>query len=50
LLSLKVLDENKFITSVGGGYGKTYFPSEEFDGNKQYFSEIGIKLGKKQIN
>jgi DNA-binding transcriptional ArsR family regulator len=44
---LKVLEENKIITSVGGGYGKTYFPSEEFDGNKQYFSEIWDKIGKK---
>jgi len=44
---LKVLEENKLITSVGGGYGKTYFPSEELDGNKQYFNEIWDKIGKK---
>ena len=44
---LKVLEENKLITSVGGGYGKTYFPSEEFEGNKQYFNEIWDKIGKK---
>jgi len=44
---LKVLEENKLITSVGGGYGKTYFPSEEFEENKQYFNEIWDKIGKK---
>ena len=44
---LKVLEENKLITSVGGGYGKTYFPSEELDRNKLYFNEIWDKIGKK---
>ena len=44
---LKVLEENKLITSVGGGYGKTYFPSEEFEENKQYFNEIWDEIGKK---
>lgn len=44
---LKVLDENKLITSVGGGYGKTYFPSDELEQNKSVFNEIWYKIGKK---
>jgi predicted transcriptional regulator len=44
---LKVLEENKIIMSVGGGYGKTYFPSELFETNKQHFTEIWDKIGKK---
>jgi predicted transcriptional regulator len=44
---LKVLEENRLITSVGGGYGKTYFPSEEINENKHIFNEIWDKIGKK---
>ena len=44
---LKVLEENNLITSVGGGYGKTYFLSDEFNENKQYFVEIWDEIGKK---
>ncbi len=44
---LGVLEENELIESVGKGYGKTYFPSEELKENKQYFSEIWDKIGKK---
>ncbi len=44
---LKVLEDNGIITSVGGGYGKTYFPTESLEGNKQYFAEIWDKIGKK---
>ena len=44
---LKVLEENKLITSVGGGYGKTYFPSEEIEQNKQVFLKIWYEIGKK---
>lgn len=44
---LKVLEDNGIITSVGGGYGKTYFPSEMLEANKQYFVEIWDKIGKK---
>jgi predicted transcriptional regulator len=44
---LKVLQENGIITSVGGGYGKTYFPSETFEANKHHFTEIWDKIGKK---
>ena len=45
---LKVLEENNLITSVGGGYGKTYFPSDEFNENKQYFRQIWDEIGKKE--
>ena len=45
---LKVLEENKLITSVGGGYGKTYFPSDELNQNQQYLNEIWDEIGKKQ--
>ena len=44
---LKVLEENGLIESVGKGYGKTYFPSEDLKENKQYFDEIWYKIGKK---
>ena len=44
---LKVLEENSLITSVGGGYGKTYFPSEELEINKVIFNEIWDEIGKK---
>ena len=44
---LKVLEENKIITSVGGGYGKTYFPSEELEQNKHIFYKIWYEIGKK---
>lgn len=44
---LKVLEENALITSVGGGYGKTYFPSDELEDNKIIFYEIWDKIGKK---
>jgi predicted transcriptional regulator len=44
---LKVLEDNKIITSVGGGYGKTYFPTETLEANKQHFVEIWDKIGKK---
>ena len=45
---LKVLEENKVITSVGGGYGKTYFPTEALEANKHHFIEIWDKIGKKE--
>jgi predicted transcriptional regulator len=44
---LKVLEENGVVTSVGGGYGKTYFPTEKLEANKQHFTEIWDKIGKK---
>ena len=44
---LKVLKDNKLIISVGGGYGKTYFPSEELEQNKHIFLKIWDEIGKK---
>ena len=44
---LKVLEENGLITSVGGGYGKTYFPSENLEENIVIFKEIWDEIGKK---
>ena len=44
---LKVLEENKLIISVGGSYGKTYFPSDELEGNKDIFQKIWDEIGKK---
>ena len=44
---LKVLEDNGIITAVGGGYGKTYFPTETMEANKQHFYEIWDKIGKK---
>jgi len=44
---LKVLEENVLITSVGGGYGKTYFISENLEENKVIFNEIWDEIGKK---
>ena len=44
---LKILEENAIITSVGGGYGKTYFPSDELENSKSVFNEIWNEIGKK---
>ncbi|MBN1281256.1 MAG: winged helix-turn-helix transcriptional regulator [Candidatus Thermoplasmatota archaeon] len=44
---LSVLEENNIITSVGGGYGKTYFPAENLEAQKQYFHDIWDRIGKK---
>ena len=44
---LKVLEENKIITSAGGGYGKTYFPSDELELNRHIFNKIWYEIGKK---
>ncbi len=44
---LKVLQENGLITSVGGGYGKTYFPSDELEKNQHIFDKIWDEIGKK---
>ena len=44
---LKVLEENGMVVPVGGNYGKTYFPSDELESNKEYFFEIWDKIGKK---
>lgn len=48
---LKVLEENGLLTSVGKDYGKTYFPSDEFEQGRECFDgilgKLGIDLGKK---
>lgn len=44
---LKILEENGLIESIGAGYGKTYFPSENLKENKQYLDKIWDKIGKK---
>ena len=44
---LKVLEENRLITSAGGGYGKTYFPSDEIKQNRHIFNKIWYEIGKK---
>ena len=44
---LKILEENGILTSVGEGYGKTYFPSEVLKEDKQYLDEIWDEIGKK---
>ena len=44
---LSVLEKNGLITSVGTGYGKTYFPSEILEQDKAYFDEIWDEIGKK---
>ncbi len=44
---LRILDENRLIVSQGGGYGKVYFLSKEFEANYQEFLEIWERVGKK---
>jgi DNA-binding transcriptional ArsR family regulator len=45
---LKILQKNRLITSVGEGYGTTYFLSTELEENYGLFEEILNKLWKKQ--
>jgi DNA-binding transcriptional ArsR family regulator len=45
---LKILQKNRIITSVGNGYGTTYFLSTEMEENYGIFEEILNKLWKKQ--
>jgi DNA-binding transcriptional ArsR family regulator len=44
---LKVLQKNKIITSVGEGYGMTYFLSQKLEENYAVFEEIMKGLWKK---
>lgn len=44
---LEVLDKNNLITYTGKGYGQMYFPSDLLEENKELFSEIWSKIGKK---
>ena len=45
---LKILQKNRIITSVGDGYGITYFLSAELEENYVVFEEILNKLWKKE--
>ncbi len=44
---LKVLQKNNLITTMGSGYGTTYFPSDLIEKNKEIFIEIWSKIGEK---
>jgi DNA-binding transcriptional ArsR family regulator len=44
---LEVLEKNKIITSVGEGYGTTYFLSPAMEENYSLFEEILKKIWKK---
>ncbi|MDI9643938.1 MAG: winged helix-turn-helix domain-containing protein [Candidatus Verstraetearchaeota archaeon] len=43
---LDVLVQNGLVTTVGEGYGMTYFLSNELEGNYKVFEEIWEKIGK----
>jgi DNA-binding transcriptional ArsR family regulator len=45
---LKLLQKNRITTSIGNGYGKTYFLSVDLEENYDLFKEILNKLWKKQ--
>ena len=45
---LKILKKNRIITSIGNGYGNTYFLSPELEENYDLFKEIMNKIWKKQ--
>jgi len=44
---IEVLEKNRMITSVGDGYGETYFLSQTLEDNYILFEEIVSKIGKK---
>jgi DNA-binding transcriptional ArsR family regulator len=44
---LKVLEKNRLITSVGEGYGTTYFLSSALEENYVLFEEIVKRMWKK---
>jgi DNA-binding transcriptional ArsR family regulator len=44
---LEVLEKNKIITSMGEGYGTTYFLSQMMEENYALFEEILNKIWKK---
>jgi DNA-binding transcriptional ArsR family regulator len=45
---LSVLEKNNLVTSVGGGYGTTYFLSSMLEENYTLFEEISNRIWKKQ--
>ena len=44
---IEVLEKNKIITSMGEGYGTTYFLSQAMEENYAVFEEIMKKIWKK---
>ena len=44
---LKVLEKNRIITTVGEGYGTTYFLSPALEENYELFEEIVKRIWKK---
>ena len=44
---LEVLEKNHIVTSIGDGYGETYFLSQVMEDNYFLFEEIVKKIGKK---
>ena len=44
---IKLLEKNKMITSVGQGYGTTYFLSEVLEENYALFEDIRKRMWKK---
>jgi DNA-binding transcriptional ArsR family regulator len=44
---LEVLEKNRIITSVGDGYGITYFLSQAMEESYPFFEEIVNKIWKK---
>ena len=47
---MKVLEENRLITSEEKKYGTVYFTSQIFEQNKQIFEEIRKKVNIKEKN
>ena len=45
---LKILQKNRIITSVGNGYGITYFITPQMEENYALFEEIWGKIWKKE--
>lgn len=45
---LDVLQKNSLISSIGEGYGTTYFLSSELEANYAAFEEIWERIGKKE--
>jgi len=45
---LRVLEKNRIVTSVGDGYGTTYFLSPEMEDNYTMFDDMLRKLERRQ--
>jgi DNA-binding transcriptional ArsR family regulator len=44
---IKILEENKLITSTGDKYAMMYFLSAQMEDNYKLFKDIWIKIGEK---